>query len=351
LAERAVLLVNLGTPQSASAPHVRRYLREFLMDGRVLDIPYPLRWLLVNGIIAPFRASASAHAYRSIWMPDGSPLLVHSRRLQHALAQRVRIPVELAMRYGEPSISAALTRLRTAGINRVRVFPLFPHYAMSSYESAVEAVRKHASNLAIDVVPPFYSRPGCMRALLATARPHLQEGDHVVFSFHGLPERHLRKRDPTGCTCLCSTDCCDGVKPAHATCYRSQCLQTVREFANAAGLTAGSWSFAFQSRLGRDAWLQLAINRHLVALAQAGIRRVVVLCPSFVADCLETLEEIGIRGRKTFLTSGGERFQLVPCLNADPTWIEEAAAFCTTEARNLLNSPRATPQRAPEWNR
>jgi ferrochelatase len=331
LPECGLLLLNLGTPQSPSVAHVRRYLREFLMDPKVIDIAYPLRLLLVHGIIAPFRAPRSAEAYRSIWSNGKSPLLSHSESLAAALQPLLDMPIELAMRYGTPSVKGALLSLADVGVKSLTVLPLFPHYAMSSYESAVEAVLSQAIRLdmQVRVIQPFYSDPGYISSLVSVALPFLRKQDHLLFSFHGIPERHLRKTDPTGSTCLRSPACCAQTNPAHATCYRHQCLVTAARFAATAGLAENFYSVAFQSSLGRDQWLKPATDKHLHSLAQEGHKHLAVICPSFTADCLETLEEIGIRGRKTFLDAGGERFTLIPCLNDHPSWAGEIARLVT----------------------
>jgi ferrochelatase len=321
------LLLNLGSPDAPTPAAVRRYLREFLMDPRVLDLPWPLRWGLVHGVILPRRARASARAYRSIWTPEGPPLVVLSRRLQAALQARFPEPVELAMRYGRPSVAGALRRLGGRGVTRLHVIPLFPHYAMSSYETAVAHVHRAVRQLdrppQLSVQPPFFAHPGYLAALTARARGFLEdEESHLLFSFHGVPERHLRKSDLTGGHCLSRPDCCEGEHPAHLTCYRHQCLQTARRFREQTGRPAARCSVAFQSRLGRDRWLRPYTDAELVRLARSGVRRLVVVCPSFVTDCLETLEEIGMRGRETFLAAGGEKFDLIPALNDDPRWLD-----------------------------
>jgi ferrochelatase len=327
---RAVLLVNLGSPDSPSVPDVRRYLREFLMDGRVLDVNWFLRFAIVHFAILPSRPKQSAHAYQSVWTPEGSPLIVISRRVQAKLQARTSMPVELAMRYQNPSIPDALARLNHRGADDVLVIPLFPHYAMSSYETAVERVRELAAQLApnmrLHIQPPYYDQPDYVAALVASAREFLESGyDHLLFSFHGLPERHLRKADPTGCHCLASPDCCESPSPAHATCYRAQCFKTVAAFVDRTGVPKSKYSVAFQSRLGRDPWLKPYTDFELSRLAGQGIKRLLVICPAFVSDCLETLEEIGIRGKETFLAAGGVEFKLIPCLNEHPLWIEALA--------------------------
>lgn len=324
---KAVLLVNLGSPDSPSVPDVRRYLREFLMDGRVLDVNWLLRCCIVHFAILPFRPKLSAHAYQAIWMPQGSPLIAISRQVQARLQKLVAVPVELAMRYQNPSIPDALRCLAQKGVDEALLIPLFPHYAMSSWETAVEKVKEVAAKLApqmrFQVQPPYYDHPDYLAALAGSAAEFLARPyDHLLFSFHGLPERHLRKSDPTGGHCLAAANCCETPSPAHATCYRAQCFKTVAAFVKSAGVPPGKFSVAFQSRLGRDRWLRPYTDQELGRLAAQGVRRLLVICPSFVADCLETLEEIGLRGRETFLQAGGSEFALIPCLNEHPLWLE-----------------------------
>ena len=319
-----VLLVNLGSPDSPSIPDVRRYLREFLMDGRVLDAPWPIRFFVVHALILPFRPRQSAEAYQKIWTLEGSPLVATSRKVMQELQQRARVPVELAMRYRNPSLASAVSRLVAQGVEDLLLIPLFPQYAMSSYETAVvrvrEVLRSRAPGMRLTIEPPFFDRPDYLEALVASASPHLAEGyDHLLFSFHGLPERHLRKSDPTRRHCLQVKDCCAVVSSAHATCYRAQCFRTLEAFVKRAGVTR--YSVSFQSRLGREPWLTPYTDHELVRLARAGARNLRVTCPAFVADCLETLEEIGLRGRDLFLGAGGKEFRLIPCLNAHPLWI------------------------------
>jgi protoporphyrin/coproporphyrin ferrochelatase len=325
--KKAVLLVNLGSPDSPSVGDVRRYLREFLMDPRVLDVNYLTRFCLVNFAILPTRPKQSAHAYQSIWTSDGSPLVVISKKVQEKLQRRINIPVELAMRYQNPSIPEAVNRLAAKGITDVLLIPLFPHYAMSSYESAVERVKEVAAKVApqmrIQVEPPFFERPDYITALVASAEDYLQKGyDHLLFSYHGLPERQLRKSDPTGGHCLNTPDCCQRPSPAHATCYRAQAFKTVNAFVAKAGIPKEKYSVSFQSRLGRDPWLKPYTDYELPRLAKSGVKRMLVICPAFVSDCLETIEEIGMRGREDFLKAGGTEFALIPCLNEHPLWID-----------------------------
>lgn len=324
---KGVLLVNLGSPAAPTTRDVRRFLREFLMDARVLDAPWPLRFGIVHLAILPFRAGRSAAAYRAVWLAEGSPLVVAGRKLQAQLQRRLPVPVELAMRYQEPSIPGALARLAGQGASELLVIPLFPHYAMSSYETAAARVQtvaaRQAPALKLETLPPFYDDPGYVAALAGGAAPFLEAGyDHLLLSFHGLPERHLRRADPTGAHCLAVKDCCQTDSPAHRTCYRAQCFKTVAALVRRAGVPEGKYSVAFQSRLGPMPWLTPRTDRELARLGQAGTKRLLVICPSFVADCLETLEEIGIRGRALFRAAGGDELALIPCLNDHPLWLE-----------------------------
>ena len=324
---KAVLLVNLGSPDSPSVADVRRYLREFLMDPRVLDVNWLVRFCVVNFAILPSRPKQSAHAYQSIWTAEGSPLVVISQKVQARLRQQVSVPIELAMRYQNPSIPEAIRKLAGQGMREVLLIPLFPHYAMSSFETTVERVkevaRKVSPGMQIQVQPPFYDDPDYIEALVASANDFLAKGyDHVLFSFHGLPERQIRKSDPTGCHCLTATNCCESPSPAHATCYRAQCFKTVAAFVAKAGIPKEKYSISFQSRLGRDPWLKPYTDHELENLPARGVKRLLVICPAFVSDCLETLEEIGMRGRDSFLGAGGAEFAQIPCLNEHLLWLE-----------------------------
>jgi ferrochelatase len=328
----AVLLVNLGSPASTEVADVRRYLDEFLMDPYVLDFPAPLRALLVKGFILPTRPAKSAEAYAKIWTDQGSPLVVTSELTQHALEARMGVPVGLAMRYGEPSIGAGIDALlaRAGEIDEVVVVPLYPQYAMAStqtVEVAVEAAMQ-ARGVRYRFVPPFFDDPGYLDAMEARMRrDYPADAQYLLFSYHGIPKRHLRKVDPTREHCLSSAQCCQIASPAHATCYRHQSLSTTEALAKRLGLGADQYGFAFQSRLG-GGWLQPFTDIVLAELPKRGILRLAVVCPSFVADCLETLEEIAIRGRETFLEAGGAELTYLPCLNDDPLWIDALAALC-----------------------
>lgn len=327
MSKTGVLLVNLGSPDSTSTADVRTYLREFLMDERVLDISFPARFCLVNFAILPFRPSKTAEAYRKIWLPEGSPLVVTSRKVTEAMQARMDVPVAMAMRYKNPSIASGIEKLYALGVREIALVPLYPHYAMSSYETVVERVnevlQKGYSGCTLKVLPPFYDDPDYIAAMVESARPYLaKEYDHLLFSFHGLPERHMRKADPTGTHCLSTPDCCERANPAHATCYRAQAKATIRAFVQKAAIPEGKYSLAFQSRLGREPWLPPYTSEVLLQMPKQGIRRLLVICPAFVSDCLETLEEIGLRGRESFIEAGGTDLTLIPCLNEHPLWLD-----------------------------
>ena len=330
-----VLLLQLGTPRSPDVADVRRYLRQFLGDPRVLDIPAPARALLLNAVILPFRPRRSAHAYRQIWSGEGSPLIVHTERLAEAVRERLGdgYRVAVGMRYQEPSVAAALGELMAAGCDRLIVLPLFPQYSSAATGSAVEAalaeVGRRQNVPAVATIGWFYDDDGYLHALASSVRRALDgfEPDHVLFSYHGLPAHQIRKSDPTGSWCLSAAACCDQVVEANRFCYRAHSYATTREVARRLGLDDGSFSTSFQSRLRGQKWIEPYTDMVLPELYAAGARRLAVVTPSFVADCLETLEEIGIRARAQWEELGGEAFRLVPCLNSDPAWAEAVAAM------------------------
>jgi ferrochelatase len=329
-----VLLVNLGTPEAPHTAEVRRYLREFLSDPRVIDMNPLGRFLLLNLIILPFRPARSAEAYEKIWTPEGSPLLVYGRQLAEGVARALpEAEVVLAMRYGQPSLAAGLDRLRAAGCDHIVVVPLYPQYASSTTGSTLEAVYALAAERwntpFIQVLPPFFDDAAFLAAFAAQGRDVLAElkPEHVLFSFHGLPERQVRKSDEVGDHCLVKADCCAVLTHANRNCYRAQCVATARGIAERLGLEASAYSVAFQSRLGRVPWIRPYTDDVLTELAGRGVRRVAVFCPAFVADCLETIEEIGLRAVESFKAAGGEQLALVPSLNASPAWIDALAAL------------------------
>jgi ferrochelatase len=354
--KRAVLLVNLGSPDSTSIPDVRRYLREFLGDERVLDMWAPARWALLEGIILRTRPKKSAHAYSKIWTEEGSPLVATSVKVQRKLAAQLGpdLPVYLAMRYGRPSVADAIEQMVEDKVEEVLLFPQYPHYAMASWETVVvqvyEAAAKRAPGIKLRSVQPFYGDADYLDALAAVTAPALQRGfDHVLFSYHGIPERHVRQTDPSHAHCLTVSDCCSDCSPVQATCYRAQCFATTRGLVKRLGLTPAQHSVSFQSRLAGEPWLRPFTDFELVRLPkEAGVKRLLILCPAFVADCLETLEEIAMTGKETFLGAGGTEYHQIPCLNDQQPYIDFLAGrvrqwLKTGEVRWSATSGRASP--------
>jgi protoporphyrin/coproporphyrin ferrochelatase len=342
--KRGIVLMNLGSPDSTEVKDVRRYLNEFLMDKRVIDMPWLTRFLLVRGIIVPFRAPNSAKAYRAIWTKEGSPLIVLSEQLQKALQQQVEEPVVLAMRYGNPAPWTAYDELmkKVPGLEEVVLVPLYPHYAMSSFETAVEYAReihrKRKYPFKLTIVEPFYNEAHYLQALTASIEPYLkQDYDHIIFSYHGIPERHLHKSDVTHQHCLKVANCCETPSEAHRFCYRHQCLVTTKAVVERTGIPANKFSFSFQSRLGRDEWLKPYTVELLKQLPQQGVKKLLVVCPAFISDCLETLEEMAEEGKEIFLHAGGESFTLIPCLNVHPLWVKALKGLI--QAASIDHSP------------
>jgi protoporphyrin/coproporphyrin ferrochelatase len=319
-----LLLVNTGSPASTQTADVRRYLRQFLSDARVLDMPAPLRWALVNLVIAPFRAPHSAEAYKKVWTPEGSPLLVHGRALQQGLAAELGTnwQVELGMAVGEPSLRSGLESLRSC--RKIVLVPLYPQYAGATtgsiLDQSLHALAQRVNVPILQVLPPFYAEPAFIRSVVQVARPHLLEfrPDTLVYSFHGLPESQIKAAGAAeGRRCL-EGDCC--ARPS-AHCYRQHCLTTARLLE----AELGPGVVAFQSRLGRARWLEPSLEQVLTDLATRGSKKVAVIAPSFVADCLETLEEIGQRGAELFREKGGEELRMIPAVNAHPAWVQALA--------------------------
>ena len=332
--KKGVLIVNLGSPDSPTAKDVKPYLDEFLMDERVIDLPLWARKLIVRGIILKVRPKKSAEAYSKIWWDEGAPLIVITERLLEKLRAQVPYPVEMGMRYGNPSIADGIRKLTEANPNLEEVFlvPLYPHYAMSSYETVVvkaeEMVKEHFPQLKMTVQEPFFDEETYLDALVETMRPHLQdEFDHFLFSYHGVPERHIKKGDPTGCHCLKVENCCEVPSPAHAVCYRHQVMETSHKVAAKLGLPREKYTVSFQSRLGPDPWLKPATDDTLEDLGKKGVKNLKVACPAFVADCLETIEEIGMEGKEEFQEAGGGEFTMIPCLNDQDPWVKVLAGY------------------------
>jgi protoporphyrin/coproporphyrin ferrochelatase len=324
----AVLLVNTGSPDRPDVSAIRRYLKEFLMDRRVIDLPWAARWVLVHALILPFRPRRIVGRYRQIWQNDAFPLVATGRRLAELLADALggEFRVDLAMRYGRPAIADALAAIRTAGIRRLLVIPLFPQYASATTGSVLAQVMAIVGRWPVlpelITVTDFYDHPGFIDAWVARGAALMQPApDHVLFSFHGLPQQHLIQADTGGQRCLQTPDCCDHPAAAAAGCYRAQCLWTARRIASGLGLKTEGVSIAFQSRLGRTTWIQPYTSEVIAELAKKGVRRLLVFCPSFVADCLETLEEIQVTAAAQFRQHGGGELRMVPALNTESKWV------------------------------
>ena len=325
---KGVLLVNLGSPDSPDPKDVKTYLGEFLMDERVIDVPLWARTLLVKGIILNTRPKASAAAYKKIWWEEGSPLIVISERLKDKIQKQVEIPVALAMRYGSMTIKKGLQDLVDKGVEEVFLIPLYPQFAMATTETILvlaEEVRKaHFPNLKISDLPAFYNNPEYIEVLSISMSRHLKqiEFEHLLFSYHGVPERHIRKSDITNSHCRIDENCCITPSKAHQFCYRHQCLEVTRLVAEKLNLKEGTYSTSFQSRLGFDPWLLPYTDRTIERLGKQGIKNMAIVTPAFVSDCLETLEEIAMEGAEIFHEMGGQNFTTIPCLNDDEKWIE-----------------------------
>ncbi len=331
--KRGILLMNLGSPDSTAVSDVKKYLTQFLMDERVIDKPWLLRALLVQGIIVPFRAAKSAEAYKTVWTAEGSPLIVLSRQLEQALQLEVTEPVEITMRYGNPTPEAAFDNLlkKMPDLEEVIAIPLYPHYAMSSFETAVAYAKEvHVRKkypFALNFIKPYYDQPEYIDALADRMKAYIDRPyDHLLFSYHGVPGRHLVKSDVTGNHCLQSPDCCEVPSPAHEYCYRHQCLTTMRLVTEKLGIPKNKYSVSFQSRLGKG-WLEPFTDIRLEEMPKEGIKDLLIICPAFVSDCLETLEEIAIRGKESFMEAGGEHYEMIPCLNTHPLWIRALSGW------------------------
>ena len=319
-------MINLGSPDSTSIKDVRKYLDEFLMDERVIGKSYWCRWFLVKVIILNTRPRKSAKAYKKIWWKEGSPLIVLSKRLFDKVTKLVKFPVALAMRYGSISIFKGLKELDDKGVKNITVLPLYPHYAMSSYETVVEKVKDEVKtnfpHLKIKTVEPFYNDKKYIDLLCKKIKSTISkiEYDHILFSYHGIPISHLKISDPTNSHCYKVKDCCNNHSDAHKFCYKHQVLETTELVIKKLKIDKNKYSNAFQSRLPNEAWLKPYTDDELVRLAKEGKKKLVIVTPAFVTDCLETLEEIAMEGKEEFLEAGGESYHYVPCLNDDDDW-------------------------------
>ena len=326
--KKGVLLINLGSPDSTKTSDVRKYLDEFLMDERVIDIAYWKRYLLIKGIILNTRPKKSAAAYKKIWWDEGSPLVVISERFKEKLAKKLHIPVALGMRYGSMSIKNGIQNLVDQGVEEILLVPLYPHYAMSSYETVVEKAKQvnkdDFPNIKMVTMPVFYNNEDYINVMAQNLKNHLKdfEYDHILFSYHGIPERHILKSDTTRSHCKIDGSCCNTSSKAHRTCYRHQCFETTRLMAENLALEEGTYSNSFQSRLLKDPWLKPYTDFEFERLAKEGKKKLAVITPAFVADCLETLEEIAMEGKEQFEEAGGEHYKHIPCLNDNDNWVQ-----------------------------
>jgi ferrochelatase len=329
MSKKGILLVNLGTPDSPSVADVRKYLNEFLMDKRVIDINPVSRAVLVRGLIVPFRAPKSARLYQKIWSEKGSPLLYHSVRQKELLQERLgnEYQVELAMRYQSPSIASTLEKFKAANVKDIKVIPLFPQYASASTGSVIDKVMELVKDWFtipdISFINSFHNNELMIQTFAENAKKYKPETyDHILFSFHGLPERQLKKSDPTQKYCLQVKDCCSRFNDANKFCYSAQSHDTARLIADKMGLGKDQYTVCFQSRLGNDPWVKPYTSEIIAELARQGKKRLLVLCPAFVADCLETVYEVSEEYNGEFKALGGEHVQLVESLNSEPLWIE-----------------------------
>ena len=323
---KGVLLINLGSPDSTDPKDVKKYLDEFLMDPRVIDVPYWARTLLVRGIILNTRPKKSAEAYQKIWWDEGSPLIVISERLQNKVQEKSDIPVGLAMRYGSMSIKKGLQQLVDQGVDEILLVPLYPQFAMATTETilvlAEELRKEYFPQVTFTNLPAFYNNLDYIEVLSRSINEKLASLDyeHLLFSYHGVPERHIRKSDITKSHCKIDGSCCKTPSPAHQFCYRHQCYETTRLVAEKLGLKDGTYSTSFQSRLGFDPWLQPYTDRTIERMGKQGIKKMAIVTPAFVSDCLETLEEIAMEGEEIFHEVGGKEFTTIPCLNDRDDW-------------------------------
>jgi protoporphyrin/coproporphyrin ferrochelatase len=328
---KGVLLVNLGSPESPTAKDVKPYLDEFLMDRFVIDVPFVLRALLVRGIILQTRPKKSAEAYARIWTDEGSPLIVISKKMHKKVQSLVDIPVALAMRYGTITIMKGLQELKDKGVNEVMLFPLYPQHAMASTTTilvlAEELRAKHFPEMKFTTVPAFYNKPNYIKVLAESIKKHLKgyDYDHLLFSYHGIPKRHIRKTDITKSHCKIDKTCCSTPSPAHEFCYSHQCYETTKLVTEYLNIPKEKYSQTFQSRLAGDKWLTPYTDVEINKMPEKGIKKLAVVTPAFVSDCLETLEEIAMEANHEFKVHGGEDFMAIPCLNDEDAWCELVA--------------------------
>lgn len=317
-AKRGFLLMNVGSPDSTQEADVQRYLKEVMKAPHLNDLPSALHEILVNGIDLSHRPTRSAEAYKTIWTSKGSPLIQHCKAIRNGLRKRIDAPIEMGMAFGNPSFKMGIGKLLDSGVDEIGLLPMYPQYSVVTFGACVDAVTremKHRRNkTTIRLIPPFFDDPNFINPL---AQSLTDEGEHVLFSFLGLTLHHLKKPDLHG-HCLSSMECCAEASGAHDTCYRFQSLSTAREIARVANMDSGSYSVSFQSRRNHGMWMEPHTEIMLQELPGKGYKRLAVICPTFLCDGLETLEEVDIRGKETFLNAGGESFRRIPCLNDSP---------------------------------
>ncbi len=348
--KKGILLVNLGTPDSFKPSDVYKYLIEFLTDPRVIDLPYFKRQLLVRGIIVPFRYKQSAKCYKQIWTDQGSPLLTYGKQLQQLLQESMgeNYVVKLAMRYQSPSLEKALNAFQKENIHDLTILPLFPQYSSactgSIYEKAFSILSKWQVMPSLRFVSDFYSQKNFIEAHVERGKSHnLEDYDHILFSFHGLPEKLITKAD-TSNLCLKCTTCCDRISSKNEKCYRAQCFKTAHLIAGGLKLPQNKYSITFQSRLGKDPWLSPYTAKVLEEFPKKGIKKVLVFCPSFICDCLETLYEMEVENDELFKEHGGEKLTLVESLNTHPLWIKALKEIALDSQEIPTSKPNDTPK-------
>ena len=336
MASKGVLLVNVGTPDAPTAKAVKNYLRQFLLDKHVIDLPWPLRQFLVRGIILNTRPKKVAPKYSEIWQDGQSPLLLHSKNLQQGLQQNPQLQdyeIEIAMRYGNPSIKSGLEKLKAKGVEKLLIAPLYPQYAeattITTVSEAKRVLKKMNWDVEVNYLEAFYTDDNYISALKNSCEDKLTENAHLLFSYHGLPHSHILRQDSTGAHCLRKDGCCSIATDANKNCYAHHCTMTSMKLADQLGLSPEQWSQSYQSRLGKAEWLSPSTNQTLVDLAKKGIKNLVVISPAFVVDGLETLEELEIEARAIFKDNGGEQFTVIPCLNSNEDWVEGLGRIIT----------------------
>jgi len=323
----AVLLVNLGSPKELNKKSVRQYLKVFLSDDYVVDLPKFLQQLILKAFILPFRPKKTLHAYKQIWTEEGSPLIISTKNMAKKLKSKTNWKVEIAMRYEEPSIENAIRNLKNEGFEKLFVVPLYPHNAMATTLTTEIEVQRIVDNifenLELVFIKPFFNNKNYIDALKKSIQPFIEKNkyDKLIFSYHGIPKRQARKTDLTGNHCFSSQDCCEIICPGSEDCYRAHTVQATNKVVEELGLKNEEWEIAYQSRIG-PGWLTPFTDKRLAEMPDQGIKSIAILCPSFISDCLETLEEIDIRGRDTFINAGGENMTYIPCLNESEDAIE-----------------------------